>query len=93
MRKLLERNIAALQAPGALLALRRRRRRSRQADCAAWASLPVVAMATQAVYGEDLLVAAGIDLKAYAALVGERPSAQKVTADRKAGQERAAAKG
>ena len=28
-----------------------------QADCAAWASLPVVAMATQAVYGEDLLVA------------------------------------
>jgi len=62
-----------------------------QADCAAWASLPVVAMATRAVYGEDLLAAVGIDWKAYGKLVGERPSAQRVTADRKADQERAAA--
>jgi glutathione S-transferase len=62
-----------------------------QADCAAWASLPVVAMATKLVYGEDLLLAAGIDWKAYSKLIGERPSAQKVTADRKADQERAAA--
>ncbi len=62
-----------------------------QADCAAWASLGVVAMATKAVYGEDLLGAAGIDWKAYARLVGERPSAQRVSADRKADQERAAA--
>jgi glutathione S-transferase len=57
------------------------------ADCAAWVSLPVVAMATRAVYGEDLLAAAGMDWKAYAKLVGERPSAQRITADRKADQE------
>ena len=62
-----------------------------QADCAAWASLPVVAMATRAIYGEDLLAAAGIDTKAYGKRVGERPSAQRVSADRKADQERAAA--
>ena len=62
-----------------------------QADCAAWASLPIVAMATKAVYGEDLLSAGGIDWKPYAKRVGERPSAQRVTADRKADQERAAA--
>ena len=62
-----------------------------QADCAAWASLPVVGMATKAVYGEDLLAAAGIDWKAYSKLVGERPSAQKVVADRKADQARMAA--
>lgn len=62
-----------------------------QADCAAWASLPVVAAASKAVYGEDLVAAAGIDWKAYAKLVGERPSAQKVAADRKADAARAAA--
>jgi glutathione S-transferase len=61
------------------------------ADCAAWVSLPVVAMATRAVYGEDLLASGGVDWKAYAKLVGERPSAQRITADRKADQERAAA--
>ena len=62
-----------------------------QADCAAWASLPLVGMATKIVYGEDLLAASGIDWKAYSKLVGERPSAQKVTADRKADQDRLAA--
>jgi glutathione S-transferase len=66
-----------------------------QADCAAYASLPGVAMASKAVLGEDLLAAAGIDWKAYAKLIGERPSAQRVAADRKADTERmaAAAKG
>lgn len=54
------------------------------ADCAAFASLPVVGMATKAVYGEDLLVAGGIDYKPYMKMIGERPSAQKVVADRKA---------
>ena len=63
------------------------------ADCAAWASLPVVAMATKAIYGEDLLAAGGVEIKGYQRFVGERPSAQRVTADRKAWQERAAAKG
>ena len=63
-----------------------------QADCAVWVSLPLVAMATKIVYGEDLLAAGGIDWKPYARLVGERPGAQRVTADRKADQEAAAAK-
>jgi glutathione S-transferase len=55
-----------------------------QADCSAFVSLPLVAMATKIVYGEDLLAAAGIDWKSYVKFVGERPSAQRVTADRKA---------
>jgi glutathione S-transferase len=62
-----------------------------QADCAAWASLPLVSMATRAAFGEDLIAAAGIDWKPYSKLVNERASAQKVVADRKADQERAAA--
>ena len=61
------------------------------ADCAGWVSLPLVAMATKSVLGEDMLAAAGIDWKAYAALIGQRPSAQKVAADRKIDQERMAA--
>ena len=55
-----------------------------QADCAAYASLPLVGMATKAIYGEDLLLAAGVDYKPYIKLIGERPSAQRVAADRKA---------
>jgi glutathione S-transferase len=62
-----------------------------QADCAAWASLPLVSMATKAVYGEDLLTAAGLDWKPYTRFIGERPSAQRVSADRKSWQDRAAA--
>ena len=61
------------------------------ADCAAYVSLPLVAMATKKVLGEDLLAAAGIDWKAYAALIGARPHARKVDADRKADVERMAA--
>ena len=62
-----------------------------QADCAAWASLPIVAMATKIVYGEDLLSAGGVDWKTYSRLVGARPAAQRVTAERKADEERMAA--
>ena len=61
-----------------------------QADCAARVSLPLVSMATKAIYGTDLLAQAGIDWKPYVKRIGERPSAQKVTADRKADQDRAA---
>ena len=61
------------------------------ADCAAYVSLPLVAMASKSVLGEDMLMAAGIDWKAYAALIGQRPAAQKVAADRKADSERMAA--
>ena len=54
------------------------------ADCAAWVSLPLVAQATKAIYGEDLLSAGGVNWKPYAAMVGERPTAKKVSDDRKA---------
>ena len=60
-----------------------------QADCAAFANLPLLGMATKAVLGEDMLLAAGIDYKPYIKLVGERPAAQKVVADRKAAATRA----
>ena len=62
-----------------------------QADCSAWVSLPLVGMASRIVLGDDLLAAAGVDWKAYAKFIGERPSAQRITADRKAEQERLAA--
>jgi glutathione S-transferase len=57
-----------------------------QADCAAFANLPLVGMASKAAFGEDLLLAGGVDYKGYIKLIGERPSAQKVVADRKAAQ-------
>ena len=83
IRKKLEKNIAALKslikfAPYAA------GETFTQADCAAFASLPLVGMATKAVYGEDLLLAGGLDYKAYIKMIGERPSGQKVLADRKA---------
>lgn len=56
------------------------------ADCSAFNNLPLVAMASRAVYGEDLLAAGGVDHRAYVKFIGERPSAQKVVADRKAVQ-------
>ena len=61
------------------------------ADCSAYVSLPLVAIASKKVLGEDLLAAAGIDWKGYSALVGQRASAQKVDADKKADAERMAA--
>jgi glutathione S-transferase len=54
------------------------------ADCAAWVNLPLVGMATKAVFGEDMLIAMGCDYKPYMKMIGERPAAQKVAADRKA---------
>lgn len=60
-----------------------------QADCSAFASLPLVGMATKVVFGEDLLIAGGVDYKPYMKLIGERPSAQKVVADRKVAQTKA----
>jgi glutathione S-transferase len=55
-----------------------------QADAAAWVSLPLVAMATKAVYGEDLLMVGGVDWRSYNRLIGTRDSAVRVAADRKA---------
>ena len=53
------------------------------ADAAAYAHLPTVGQATKAVFGEDMIAAAGIDWKAYLRLLGERASVQRVNADRK----------
>jgi len=61
------------------------------ADASGWVSLPLVGMATKTVLGEDLLSAAGVDWKSYVRMIGERPSAQRITADRK--RDQAAAKG
>lgn len=54
------------------------------ADCAAYVTLPLVALSSKIVYGEDLLAAQGIDWEGYGKLIGQRPSAQRVDADRKA---------
>ena len=53
------------------------------ADIAAFAALPTVAQATKIVLGEDLIAAAGIDWKGHLKLLAERPSVQRVNADRK----------
>jgi glutathione S-transferase len=60
------------------------------ADAAAFATLPTVAQATQAVFGEDLIAAAGIDWKAYLKLLAQRPSVQRINADRKRDMDAAA---
>ena len=51
------------------------------ADCAAICHLPMVGMATKAIYGEDMM--ADYPVRDYLKLVGERETMQKVTADRK----------
>lgn len=55
------------------------------ADCAALVHLPLVGMASKIVFGEDVL--ADLPVREYTKMVGERPAAQKVNADRKANQE------
>ncbi|HEF5155995.1 glutathione S-transferase-like protein [Burkholderia multivorans] len=61
------------------------------ADIAASIHLPIVAMATKTIFGRDFVLDAGIDWKAHAKKVGERPAAQHVAADRKAYMEAASA--
>ena len=51
------------------------------ADCAAAIHLPLVSMATKAIYGDDVLAA--YPVRDYLKLIGERPSMQRVAADRK----------
>ena len=51
------------------------------ADCAAIVHLPLIGMATKAIYGEDMM--ADYPVRDYMTRVGERPTVQKVTADRK----------
>ena len=62
------------------------------ADCAAYVTLPLVAMSSKIIYGEDLLAAHGVDWKGYAKLIAQRPSAQRVDADRKTYQDQERAK-
>lgn len=56
------------------------------ADCGAYVHLPLVALATRVMYGEDLLATHGVDWKAYVKRIAERPAAQRVDADRKVEQ-------
>lgn len=55
------------------------------ADCAAIVHLPLVSMASKAVYGEDLL--GDLPVRDYLKAMGARESVQRVNADRKANQE------
>ena len=60
------------------------------ADCAAFVSLPLAAMATKLAYGKDVLEGLP-QVKPYLRMLGERPHFAKVSADRKAASEAAAA--
>jgi glutathione S-transferase len=55
------------------------------ADCAAVVHLPLVSLSTKIIFGEDML--AGLPVRDYLKMVGERPTVQTVNADRKANQE------
>ncbi len=52
------------------------------ADCAGLVHLPLVSLATKNIYGEDLM--ASLPVRDYLKLLGERPTVQRVNADRKA---------
>ncbi len=51
------------------------------ADCVAAVHLPLISMASKAIYGEDALAA--YPTRDYLKLLGERPSMQRVAAERK----------
>lgn len=55
------------------------------ADCAALVHLPLVSMASKTMYGEDVL--ADLPVRDYVKMLGERPTVQRVNADRKVNQE------
>ena len=81
VRKLLTRNAAALgklvkfspYLAGATFTM---------ADCAGAVHLPIVSMASKAIYGEDVLAA--YPVRDYLKLLGERVTVQKINEDRKA---------
>ena len=66
-----------LQAAGEVRALRRRRHASPRPTARPTSACRWSRWRAGSIYGEDLLAAGGIDWKAYAKLIGERPSAQK----------------
>jgi glutathione S-transferase len=55
------------------------------ADCVALAHLPLVGQATKAIYGTDFL--ADYPVRDYVKKLGERPTVQKVDADRRTNRE------
>ena len=55
------------------------------ADCVALAHLPLVGQATKAIYGSDFL--ADYPVRDYVKKLGERPTVQKVDADRRTNRE------
>ncbi len=55
------------------------------ADCAAVAHLPLVSSASRIIYGKDVL--ADLPVRDYVKMMGERPTLQKVNADRKSSTE------
>lgn len=55
------------------------------ADCAAVVHLPLISSATRIIYGQDML--SHLPVKDYLKKMGERPSVQRVSADRKANAE------
>lgn len=55
------------------------------ADCAAVVHLPIIAGATKIIYGQDLL--SQLPVKDYIKRMSERPTVQRVNADRKANTE------
>ncbi|RJG05822.1 glutathione S-transferase [Noviherbaspirillum cavernae] len=61
------------------------------ADCAGLVHLPLVSMASKIIYGEDVL--AELPVRDYMKVLGERPSVQRVNADRKISQEAMKARG
>jgi len=52
------------------------------ADCVGVVHLPIIGMASKAIYGEDVL--ADYPVREYLKLLGERPTVQKINEDRKA---------
>lgn len=57
------------------------------ADCAAWVHLPLLSQSTKKIYGRDFVDEFLPAAKPYIKMVGARPHAQKVNADRKAAME------
>ena len=55
------------------------------ADCAAYVHLPLVSMASKTIWGEDVL--AGLPVRDYLKRMRERPTVQRVDAERKANAE------
>lgn len=55
------------------------------ADCAGLVHLPLIGLASKAIYGEDMM--AEFPVRDYIKMLGERQTVQRVNADRKANQE------